>query len=880
MMKLSYLQIFFSVLIFLFPLSVNAGSLPLLSKDNAVNHGVMPNGMAYYVVSNTSAKGMADFALVQKTGKGTAGDSLSSKPVSVAKDVLSQLSRLSDNTPQSFLTSHGVNPGRDGFVKVTENATVFLFDNVILSQNATVLDSTLLVLMDIADMASRIEDEFVKEWYKPSDQAIIIAGDVDAKMVVERLKYMSMMVPAGESRPRKEYVWRDCDTMVYKASHDSMYKLATVSASWRMPRTPFEYMNTVQPAVYEMFVGEVGRMSEDRIKNILRNRGIPYAYVSYDHINSLESLYDEEFSVTVAVAPEYSRQAAEILASVMASLDSGGATIEEFRKVRKCFLDELEEEGRKPLRRNSDYIDRCVSAFLYNATLASQKDKLSFYHSRQLEDTTELRLFNDVASAMLDGQKNLKLSYFNGESCADSMQVRSVFDSTWKATSLKPFGNTTYHHPVTFLPSGGPKVKISTAIPEHMSKGNIWVFSNGFKVIYRRMPSYGNIYYSMALNGGYGGIRDLKMGEGAFMSDYLGLCRIAGVSGYDFRHFIESEGISLSSEVGLSNTLISGQAPEDKVEMLMKVLLSVFNWRAHDENEFAYYASNEVLVQESKKGTVYDRLSTIDRVMCPDYIYTSYKNADNLSRDVGTKADMLFSSLSKKMNDGVLVLVGDMDEDVLKKILMSYVGAFRTTDKAFPRHRVDYTTVSGWTTYINDGDVNSVDMVMSVPMPLTIDNKMAASVAAMLLKQSLAEAIVNTGMYLSLTYRFDVYPQERFSVMISLNEADPDGFASGIELAGPVAALEIVRHALSDLSNTPISKTDLAAFKKLLMERTKQRFSDPQYWIDALVERYLNGKDFTTGYEAKIGAVSEDMVRDILTSLNEGTKIEYTIRKR
>ena len=58
--------------------------------------------------------------------------------------------------------------------------------------------------------------------------------------------------------------------------------------------------------------------------------------------------------------------------------------MEEFRKVRKNFLDDLAAEDRKPLRRNSDYIDRCVSAFLYNATLASQKEKLAFYHSRNL----------------------------------------------------------------------------------------------------------------------------------------------------------------------------------------------------------------------------------------------------------------------------------------------------------------------------------------------------------------------------------------------------------------------------------------------------------------------------------------------------------------
>ena len=880
MMKFRKLYIVTLLFVLIIPWMSVAQNLPLLPKDNSVNQGVMPNGMTYYVVGNSSAKGMADFALVQKTGRSTVGDSLSGKVVDVAKDALAQLSRLGSKSPQSFLTAHGVNPGKDGFVKVTDNATVFLFDNVMLSQSSTVLDSTLLVIMDIADRANRTDDEFVKKWYTPADQAIIIAGDVDAKTVVDKLKYMSMMTPGGNPLPRKEYVWKDCDSMAFECAHDSIHELATVSGIWRMARTPREYMNTVQPAVYEMFVSELGRLSVRRIRNRLYNDGIPYAHVSFDHQNSLESLSDETFTVSVSVAPEHSTAAAEALASVMSSLDSRGATVEEFRKVRKNFLDDLAAEDRKPLRRNSDYIDRCVSAFLYNATLASQKEKLAFYHSRNLSDTTELRLFNDIASALLDGKRNFTLHYSNGISCSDSLSVKAAFDSTWTATSLKPFGLTTYHAPVTFLPGHGPKVKLATTQVEHMSKGQIWIFSNGFKVIYRRMPSHKNIYYAMALNGGYSAVPDLEYGEGAFMSDYLGLCRIAGVSGHDFAHYLDSEGIVMNSEVGLSSTVVSGHAPEHSMEKLLKILLAVFNWRGHDEAEFSRYVENEKLLHESMRGTVYARLASIDRVICPEYTHTEFKDAENLSEAVGLKADALFSGLSSKMNDGALILVGDMDETVLKKMLLSYVGAFRTTDRAFGRPKVDYRTVSGWSTYMLEGDVNSVDMVMSVELPLTIDNKMAATVAAMVLKQSLANAIVDTGMYLSLAYSFDVYPQERFSVRISLNEADSDGFASGVDLAGPVSALETVRDALSDLSKTSISKGDMAAFKMLLKERVKYQYSDPQFWVNALVERYIDGKDFTTGYEAKVDAVSEEKVMAILTALNDGTKIEYAVKKK
>lgn len=878
-MKIRTEQILLTFLALLTTLAVPAQELPLLPSDPAVSQGILPNGAAYYIVTNSSTKGMADFALVQKTG--TLTDSLDAgRAVRTAKDALARLPRLNGSSPQEFLTSHGVTPGKDGFVKVSENATVFLFDNVMLSQNAAVLDSTLLVLLDIMDRANCAEDDFIRRWYAPADQAVIVAGDVDAGSVAEKLKYMSFMIPARCSLPREQYSWQDRDTALFVTSRDSVRNIATISASWRSARTPREYMNTVQPAIYDMFVGELGAMAVARIKERLRSADIPVADVWYDHMDSVESLADEHFTVNVSVAPEHASAAAAALASAMASLEAGNAGAGEFREARRGYLDAMTLEDRRPLRRNSDYVDRCVSAFLYNATLASQKEKLAFHTSRDLADTTELRLFDGIVSALLDGAKNLTIDYVRGRFQNDSVDVKAVFDSTWRADNV-PLPETVSDTVKTpLLPGPGPKVKLRMTKTEPMSGGQMWTFSNGFKVIYRKMSSYDNIYYSLVLNSGYSSIRDLEDGEGAYVSDYLSLCRIGGLDGLEFSHFLGAEGITMKSEVELSGTKISGYAPEDKAELLVRLLLAVMNGREHDEEAFDYYVRTENLRHEYVKGSVEERIAAIDSIMCPDYIYSSRKASGKLSSALGKKADGLYSRLAGKTNDGVLVLVGDVDEVMLKKLLTTYVGGFVTTDRAFARPSVRYQPVSGWSTYTFEGDVNSVDIAMSSPLTLSADNRMAAVVASMMLKQSLSEAIVGTGMYLRLSYDFGVYPQERFNVMISLNEAYKDGFSSDTELSGPIAALEVLREALSDLANTPVPQSDMDAFKTMLKERLALEMNDPQYWTEAIADRFINGKDFTTGYKERIDAVTVDKVKAILTSLNEGCKIEYIIRKK
>ena len=172
-----------------------AQNLPVMAPDKAVKTGTLPNGTSYYIVSNQAIKGMADFALVQKTGTDNLDDTSSFKAVSIAREALSVLPRSGGRSVQDFFMSHGVNPGRDGFVNVAGDATEYRFSNVLISK-PEVLDSALLVLLDMVDRVSDAEDPFLKKWYAPSDQVIIVAGDVDASSVADKMKMISYMTPS------------------------------------------------------------------------------------------------------------------------------------------------------------------------------------------------------------------------------------------------------------------------------------------------------------------------------------------------------------------------------------------------------------------------------------------------------------------------------------------------------------------------------------------------------------------------------------------------------------------------------------------------------------------------------------------------------------
>ncbi len=813
-------------------INMPAQDIPLLPGDPAVLAGVMPNGMSYYLVSNPDEKGVADFALVQKTGVLTPPEQDSVQVRQTAEKALTSLKRIDAG---KYFANHEIIPERKGFIEITDDATIFRFSNVRLNSGINVTDSTLLMIMDVADMANYIGNEFVKKWYSPADQAIVVSGDIDAKSVAARLIYMSYMTPSRERMPRPEYVHEKKEHVVKVSEKNN---LAEVSVTWTSERAPRELMNTVQPEIMELSFNTLGAAAVGRIKAYLKKKGIPAADVSYSHVCSIVHPYDDSFTVRVAVEPGNAAKAEKAISEVMASIEGKGLMTNEYMMAEASYLQKLGEDAAKPFRLNAEYVDRCRYAFLYNASLASSKEKLAFHTSRNLPDTMKQRLFNDIASALLKGTSD------SAETFDD------IIISDTLSRSVVPI-----------------KMKMKSSKKEPVSSGKIWTFQNGFKVIYKRMPSE-RMHYALALNGGYGNIAGIKAGEGAFIADYFKNCRICGMTAENFMRYLNKEGIGMDVSVNLSNMMVSGSLPKEKMTLLVRALLAVANERTPADNEeFGYYRKSEYLALDYVQGSFKARMTAIDSIMCPGYDYSPYKTKGRIGDDFQNMAENYFDSQFGKMNDGALILAGDMDEDALKRILTDHVWHFRTADAVSRRPVVRYQPVSGWSTYTVEGDADNLDVAISARMPLTMDNYMAAHLAAMVMKRELTRKLNGSGRNFFFSHNCRIYPEERLNVLLSV----------------PSASLEVlpdVRSALTEIKSLEISEDELKSYKETLKNHIARDMKSPAYWVHAIALRYLDGKDLSTNYAARIDAVTPEKVKYVLSLLDGGSKIEYvTIKK-
>ena len=763
-----------SVLVFSSIVPLSAQNLPLMPEDPAVHHVVLPDGLNCYVAENPYVKGFADYALVCRESGKTV---LSLRDVPVASE--------------------------------------------------SVIDSTLILIMNEVESLAA-----------PAGLAVIACGDLKADDMLRKLRYMSYMIPASEPASRAVLTSQKQSEVMFEVLTGQEGGLATVVAHWRAPRTPMPLMNTVQTAVYEKTVYEMGEVVCARVRKTLRDHRIPVADVAFRHVGSLEMVSDESFRFEVAVRDTSVADAENELKSALASIDANGASANELILAEEVYFSGLEARSHGYDRTNAAYVRMCSRAFLMNAPLAASSQRLAFLRSKAISPESREQIFFGISSALItlpDGSPEAgpKL-YFNA---SDTLS----------------------------FPSAGTVVKLRSSKKEPLSGGTILTFSNGFKVVYKKMQTAGKLYYTLAMNGGYGDVADLAKGEGAFMSDYLDFCNISGMKAHNFKRTLLLSGITMNQQVNLSNITISGEVRDGNVPLLMKALLAVANERTQDQDALSYHLESEKLrllyAQE-------DMRAVIDSLMCPDYRYSPYKSAGNISNEFAAKAEGLYAKMSSKMNDGVLVLVGDMDETDLRKALMPYVGGFRTKESLPRRTVVQYQPVSGSMTYKVKGERDMMSVALSTRLPMTAENHMASEMAAMVLERIVSDALEPYDVEVNLRHARKIYPEERISIMMMV---------SGDMSQEVIAA---IRRTVATASEGQIDAAYLAACKTYMKHKYAVQMAEPEYWLHATAMRYLDGKDYTTGYAARIDAVSESDIRKILGLLETGSKIEYIINSK
>ena len=823
----------------LFSTIVPAQTLPSLPTDPRIKKGTLRCGVTYYMVTNPSAKGYADIAVIQRD-----------QPSSAAP---------LDQLDAGFLSRMGLAPSPEGYLSDVDGSTVYHFRDVPFYR-PEVLDSMMLY-------------SFLQVALSKSQQAVVVSGDIDPVELKKKMDIFSMMVPRMlvKENHQPDYVWEPSPAP-WVETYPGSSPIAQVSVTYAGARVPFDQMNTAQAVVTELFGQELQLVVRHRLARNLRDAGIAYGMIGFESLRSMDYGGDERYTVKLQVARADADAAMRVVSSTLAELDARGVTPEEFSDAKKVLTPRLRQRA-SSTPAPADDIRRCVANFLYGAHLAPYSESMRYFSLKNVADSTEARFFNTFSDALLGQLENLTLELTAAPDSLDKDQALFNYNLAYLFGSVVPSEKTYDWHSAdtTRLETVSPKIKIKSEKKEAVTGGTLWTFSNGMRVVFKPVSGGGVFHYALQLGGGLALVENLREGEGGYIGDMLSLYDVAGIPASTFRDIISAGGVSMETEIAVNSFSLKGEAPSSQLTFLLKALLALANERKLNPSEYQLYSRNEALGRPSMQDLLYQRL-------VPGFVYTANKLPGKLSAETQLKAHKYYEDRFSRMQDGVLILSGDLQEEAVKRLLLKYLGGFRTQKGSVGRRPVTMTTLSGTLTHEAEGYDRGVYVLMDAENSLTAEHYYTSRIAVYALRQALIRRMAPYGYSVEVETNFFAQPQERFQLQITCLPAQPGGLPAGVQTQEVESALSAVRKAILSAASTPVEAVDLKAWKDRLQVDVQKELASPSGFVSTLLDRYSNNKDIATRYSETISAIQAVQVQEFLSKLAAGGRIEYLVK--
>ena len=394
-----------------------------LPADPQVRHGVLPNGLNYYIRHNETPKGQADFFIAQKVGSILENDEQRGLAHFLEHMCFNGTKNFPGNQLVTWLESVGVKFGQNLNAYTGTDETVYNI-SAVPTARVGVQDSCLLILHDWADDLLLDGEEIDKErgviheewrsrnvgqmrileqilptmypdskyghrlpigtmevvdnfphqvlrdyyeaWYRPDQQGIIVVGDIDVDRIEGKIKELfgPIEMPA-DAKPREIEEVPDTEGTIYSIGADKEMQFPMFNIFFKNEVMPKEMRNTMIYMVTDYIFDMITSMLNNRYSELATNPETPFAvgqsaYGSYLVSNSEDALALTGVAKGDDMIPAFKSVYRELLRALR-----GGFTITEYDRARSQYLSDLENAyNNREKHDNTAYAREIVRHFI------------------------------------------------------------------------------------------------------------------------------------------------------------------------------------------------------------------------------------------------------------------------------------------------------------------------------------------------------------------------------------------------------------------------------------------------------------------------------------------------------------------------------------
>jgi len=861
-----------------------------------VKHGVLENGMNYYILHNEEPKDRASFYFVQNVGAILEEDSQNGLAHFLEHMAFNGTEHFAGKGIIDFLEQHGVRFGYEINAYTAQDQTVYNLTNIPINDAEGLLDSCLLVMHDWSGSLSLLPEEiesergviheewrtrrnsqfrlqsqtskalfynsqyavrdvigdldvidnfkhdelkdYYKTWYRPDQQAVVVVGDIDVNMVEKKVKELFSQIPLIENLPEREiFSIPDNDEVLFVKATDPEAQFLAVLMFYKSdaPRVQNEetYKNSQMESLYTSMANmRLMAYQQDPESNSLM---LMTAFMPLARLH-------QGFVLQAVPKPGQAVESFEEIYKEIQGITRNGFTDSELQRAKDQVNSQLDNFIENKDQINSDqWATQLGNHFLQGEPVFAPEKEYEL--AKKMLASISLSDINAYAKTLLTENNQIILTQGSdkeGTIFPTKEELVEVMNKV-EASSIEVYTDETGDEPLV-----ADELKEAAVASEFSIKGisdaKGYVLENGARIIL--LPTKYEEDQILMSAYSLGGTSLVAQEDLASADIATSLAQFSGLGEFDMIALQKK----LSGKLGRATPSISaytegisGSSNKKDFEVMLQQVYLFFTHPRFDIKSFQVLQNQmSTMLENAKADNNRAFQDTISMMTSNRSERTLLFSQEMLEQTDFDKAVAVYKDRFSNVGDFTFILVGNLEEEILP-LIQKYIGSIPGTSEKenFVDHNV--RPAKGKT-------VNHFERQMEVPkttvytrltgdMKYTRINRLGMSILGKLLTKRYMESIREEegGSYgVSVGGSMNKIPREEFRMTITF-DTDPEKREK---------LLGIVWSEMNGIKNNGPDLSDLEEVKRALIKVRKEQLDKNGFWMSSILNSLMSEMDF------------------------------------
>jgi len=894
-----------------------------LPLNPEVRHGVLPNGLTYYILHNEQPKKRANFYIAQKVGSALETPEQYGLAHFLEHMAFNGTKHYPGDSMLRYLESKGIRFGADVNAYTDYEETVYNIDNV-PTDNTVLMDSVLIALRDwscdllLEDaeidaerkviqeewrmrndpsfrfrsaMAPKIFSEsqyqqtpigtmdvvmnfpykalrdYYHKWYRPDQQGIIVVGDFNADDMEKKVVEMFSDIPMPENAAPREYVRvSDNEQPLFFAFEDPELKSARVDFQIKFDKIPLEYQNTDVAFINSMMQDIIADMINTRLYEHTLDANCKYANAGVYFADMYPSKTKGIFNVA-AIAKDDELGGFEDAFQIVVRACRTGFTQSELDRAIDNLKSRYDKRFNERNNTNTSVLAKeLINAFKDNVPAMGVEAERDFFNNFVTQ--IPLAAYNQTLSKIITPNNQVILiqqQKKEGKTLPSEQETRAIVNDVLKRQYEAYVDETITEPLIAQLPAKGKIVKIE--------KGRFGtteiLLSNGVKVIV--MPTDykdDEILFQAFRKGGKAAYSLEDAANILMLGDAISLSNVGPFDNKTIARYLTGKNVKLDYGVGNFTDYFEGSSSVKDLPTLFELIYTSFtNMNPNEENYDNSIARIIPQLEAAEKSPEF-----IFQIHKDNALYAGNPMAATITAEVLKKADyqrmlQLYKKSVANPADFTLLFTGNVDIDALKPLLEQYIASLPSSKKEVRKVVAPVNTANGEI-------IENFTAEMTAPadwlygfysgtnVPNTIQNQVKTSLVGDIVKILYTEILREKegGVYSPMVYSSYDINNDKWNLIYFL-QTNEEQSSRMLQLADEIFVNLLKEGATADQFNR-VRGAMLSQFENAIRSNS--------YWHDNIRLYELLGIDLITEHRSAIEKLTLEDLNDFMRNLYDG----------